>query len=187
MNNSEGQKTNQAGILAEEQSYKIFHQHYRRVEGFFLGKGFSKEESGELVQETFLRVFKNLESFRRESSFDTWLFEVAVRVYQNNLRSRSAIKRDAVQVSLDEEAPDEQSGPLDDLLSGERRRVLQEALADLPPQMRRCVELRVYQDLKYKEIAEVMMISIETVKAHLFQARQLLKTKLSGYFSVQDL
>jgi RNA polymerase sigma-70 factor (ECF subfamily) len=183
MNNSEGEKTNQAGILPEERFYRIFQQYYRRVEGFFLRNGFSKEESGELVQETFLRVFRNLEGFRGESSFDTWLFEVAAGVYRNELRRGSTLKRDAVQVSLDEDSPDEQNDPLNDLLSGERQKVLQEALADLPPQMRRCVELRVYQDLKYREIAEVMMVSIDTVKAHLFQARRLLKTKLSDYFS----
>jgi DNA-directed RNA polymerase specialized sigma24 family protein len=52
--------------------------------------------------------------------------------------------------------------------------------------MRRCVLLRLEQDLKYREIASVMQISIDTVKAHLFQARQLLKDKLSRYFRDQD-
>ena len=56
-------------------------------------------------------------------------------------------------------------------------------MAALPAQMRRCVELRVHQDLRYKEIADLMQVSIDTVKAHLYQARQQLKGKLSGYFA----
>ena len=187
MNDSEDQETGQADIHPDERFFRIFRQNYRRVYVFFVRKGFSDQECEELVQETFLRVYRNLRSFRGESSFDTWLFEVAAGVYRNELRGRSAQKRGVPQVSLEEDSPDEQSDPLDDLLSGERRRVLLEALAELPPQMRRCVELRVHQDLKYREIAEVMMISIDTVKVHLFQARQLLKTKLSDYFSAEDL
>jgi DNA-directed RNA polymerase specialized sigma24 family protein len=49
--------------------------------------------------------------------------------------------------------------------------------------MRRCVVLRVDYDLKYKDIAALMRISIETVKAHLFQARKQLKAKLGDYFA----
>ena len=58
-----------------------------------------------------------------------------------------------------------------------------QAMADLPPQMRRGVELRVNQDLKYREIAVLMGVSIDTVKAHLFQARQMLKARLGNYFA----
>lgn len=65
--------------------------------------------------------------------------------------------------------------PLDQALRSERREVLRRAIEELPDQMRRCTELRVYQDLSYREIAAVMRRSIETVKVHLFQARKKLK------------
>jgi RNA polymerase sigma-70 factor (ECF subfamily) len=135
-----------------------------------------------------LRVYRNLSSFSGEAHLSTWVFQVSANVSRNVLRTRSARKREAAEVSLEEGArreadpADEGEDPLRELLAGERAKILAEALQDLPPQMRRTVELRVHRDLKYREIAELMRISIETVKAHLFQARQILKSKLAGYF-----
>src|SRR5206468_721278 len=58
-------------------------------------------------------------------------------------------------------------GPLDLVLTEEREERLYRAMADLPPQMRRCVMLRVVGDLKYREIAVILRVSVDTVKAHL--------------------
>ena len=68
--------------------------------------------------------------------------------------------------------------PAQEAYERERREALARALEGLPPQMRQVLTLRIDQDLKYREIAEVLQISIETVKAHLFQARQRLRTEL---------
>lgn len=186
----------QRGIDREENFRKIFQEYYRRVYVLFARWGFDDIECEDLAQETFLRVHRNLASFRGDSKFETWLWEVAANVYKNTLRSRATQKRDAQEVPLDETESEGgrgngsamvletgERGPLGDLLVGERKRKLLEAMAELPPQMRRCVELRVHQDLKYREIAELMHVSIDTVKAHLFQARQLLKNKLGDYFA----
>lgn len=183
----------QRGIDREENFRKIFQAYYRRIYVLFARWGFDDIECEDLVQETFLRVHRNLASFRNESKFDTWLWEVAANVYKNTLRSRGTQKRDAQEVSLDESDGEgagsgsamaleaRERDPLADLLVGERKQKLHEAMEELPPQMRRCVELRVNHDLKYREIAELMHVSIDTVKAHLFQARQLLKTRLGMF------
>ena len=101
-------------------------------------------------------------------------------------------KRDAQEVSLEEPGTggpadsaweSGETGPLDGVLADERSKKLRRAFEELPPQMRRCVMLRVDQDLKYREIAVQMDVSIDTVKAHLFQARQILKNKLGDYFN----
>jgi RNA polymerase sigma-70 factor (ECF subfamily) len=188
------------GIDPEESFRQIFHQYYRLVFSFFVKKGFSAEESNDLAQETFLRVHKSLATFRRESRFETWLFQISANIYRNTLRAQSTRKRDAPEMSLSDliDGPgsgsggdadfvqDDAGGPLEDLLTEERSRVLHDALQDLPSQMRRCVLLRVDRDLKYREIADIMRVSIDTVKAHLFQARQLLKVKLADYFADLD-
>lgn len=177
--------------MDQEDFRRLFHQYYRLVFSFFAKRGISSEESEELTQETFLRVYKSLPTFRGESRFGTWLFQITANVYKNHCRTRATQKRDAQEVPLEEpgsggladpgwEAGD--AGPLDGVLADERARKLRQALEELPPQMRRCVMLRVDQDLKYREIAMLMDVSIDTVKAHLFQARQILKTKLGGYF-----
>lgn len=169
----------------------LFQRYHRPVVAFFMRRGFSAEESRDLAQETFLRVFKHIEGFRGESSVETWLFQVAANLYKNTLRSQATLKRDAQEVPLDteeggtavEDRGPREPGQLASLLAQERARKLRDALEDLPPQMRQAVFLRIDQDLKYREIAVVMRVSIETVKAHLYQARQQLREKLADYFT----
>ena len=164
----------------------LFQRYHRPLVAFFLHKGFSTEESRDLAQETFFRVYKNRELFRGESSPVTWLFQIAANLYKNTLRSKAAQKRDAEEVPLDSadaKDPESDDNALEVMLSGERARLLREALKELPPQMKRAVMLRVTGDMKYREIAEEMEVSIETVKAHLYQARQHLRDRLSDYFT----
>ena len=160
----------------------------RRVHSFFAVRGFSSDECEELTQETFSRVFNAIEGLQSPSRFPRWLFEIAANVYRNELRRRGAGKRDAFEepletlverqaegrsdsaAALSSKAP----GPLDGALRRERLESLRAQLDQLPPQMRRCVYLRLYHDLKYREIAALMRISIETVKAHLHQAQKRL-------------
>lgn len=184
----------------EESFGQIFVAFYRPVYSFFLRRGFPSEECYDLAQETFLRVSKSLQTFRHESSFESWLFKIAANIYRNTLRGQSALKREAQEVSLDEITEHTggegegvlawstaENGPLDGVLEQERQRILRQALDSLPAQMRRCVLLRVDRDLRYREIADLMRVSIDTVKAHLYQARQQLKGKLGDYFGDLEL
>lgn len=165
---------------------ELYQRYYRPVVAFFQNKGFSTEESRDLAQETFLRVYRYRERFRGESSPVTWLFQIATNLYKNTLRGMAAQKRDAEEIPLDStEArdPESEDNALELMLSGERSRLLRKALEELPPQMKKAVMLRVTGDMKYREIAEEMKVSIETVKAHLYQARQHLRDRLSDYFT----
>ncbi|HYU33794.1 MAG TPA: sigma-70 family RNA polymerase sigma factor [Thermoanaerobaculia bacterium] len=167
---------------------QIFSEFYPQVLRYFAQHGLGEEDSRDLAQETMLRIYRNLPSFTGEAVLGTWIFEITANVYKNAVRTRSTRKRESPEVSLEEgiegesHPVDEGEDPMRDLLTGERAQILAEALRDLPPQMRRCVELRVHRDLKYREIAELLRISIDTVKAHLFQARQILRSKLAVYF-----
>jgi len=185
----------QEGDDREEIFRQLFHAYFRQVHAFFSRRGFPADLCQDLAQETFLKVHKGLPTFRREARFETWLFQIAANLYRNTLRSQSTQKREAQEVSLDEIAEHEPAcgclstegesseGPLAQVLTEEQARVLRSALEGLPTQMRRCVLLRVDQDLRYREIADLMRVSIDTVKAHLYQARQQLKGKLAGYFA----
>ena len=166
---------------------ELFRRYHRPMVAYFVRRGFSVEESRDLAQETFLRVFKNMDSFRGESAVETWLFQIAGNLYKNTLRSRKTQKRDAQEVPLEStevvvEWKSKEGSALRAVLTEERSQRLHAALKDLPPQMRQAVLLRV-RDLKYREIADVMHVSIETVKAHLYQARQHLRDRLSDYFT----
>lgn len=184
------------GAERDQAFRRIFERYYRILLGFFAKRISSREECEDLTQETFVRVHKKLAEFRRESRFETWLFQIAANLFLNVLRDRAAAKRNGKEVPLDPHEPAVGAGPeleskeeqpLDRVLADERKRVLREAIEELPPQMQNCVLLRVDGGYKYHEIAELMGVSVDTVKAHLFQARQKLKKKLAEYFQDIDL
>jgi RNA polymerase sigma-70 factor (ECF subfamily) len=181
-------------LSTEEGFQEAFELYFDRVYYYFRWRlNIQNDLAYDLTQETFLRVFKSRDTFRGESRLDTWILQIARNIGLNEIRSRATLKREGAEVSLMDEAgfplsiPDEKAPePLGLVLEDERARKLRGALDELPPQMRRCVELRLNQDLKYREIADLLGISIETVKAHLFQARQQLREKLSDYFTEID-
>lgn len=186
------------GAAPEEPFRRIFQVHYRPVLDFFRHRGFSPEESRDLAQETFLNIFRGIRDFRGESSLGTWVARIAAHIWHNELRRRSTAMRAAAQeVALDDLAPgmepssdrelpfewgNRPRSPLLEVLESERMRILHDAFGSLPPQMRRCIQLRVAQDLKYHEIAAAMQLSIQTVRSHLHEARQRLRAKLEPYF-----
>jgi RNA polymerase sigma-70 factor (ECF subfamily) len=180
----------QAGIDVDENCRRLHELHYRKIINFFRRKRFSPEESRDLTQDVFSRVFQAIATFRRESRFERWLFEIAANIFRNELRKRGAEKRGAVEVSINV-SPEEDGGSaqvvepvsqersaLDSMMERERRTKLHAALQELPLQMRTCCVLRYERGMKYQEIATEMKISIETVKAHLHQARKRLIEKL---------
>lgn len=186
----------QEGVRTEANSRRIFEHYYPWVRGFFSRRGHSPEAAEDLAQETFLRVFREIDSFRGHSSFDSWLFAVAANLLRNERRRRGRQKRDAPELSMDEPAaPGEpprhqiaagEASPARQAYERERREALARAVERLPPQMRQCLALRLDQELKYREIARLLKISIQTVKSHLFQARQRLGEELGEEFSAWE-
>lgn len=180
----------QAGIRVEENSRALDKMFRPRVYSYFRRKGFKPEESEDLTQDVFVRVFKAIDTFRRESTFEWWMFEVANSVYKNELRRRGTEKRKGKEHSLDAPVSDEtppgpgaslatqDPSPEEETKKREQQARVRKALRGLPPQMRLCCLLRYEKGYKYKEIATLMNISIETVKAHLHQARKRLMLEL---------
>jgi RNA polymerase sigma-70 factor (ECF subfamily) len=177
----------QAGEDKERNFERLYRLHYRRVFLFFIRLGFTVSEGEELTQDTFLRVYNNIGGFQHGSHFVWWLLVIAANVYRNEIRRRRAVKRGLAEVPLEDEetagAPlailaAGDLGPLDMALDQERRGALRRSIDELPKQMRQCVQFRIYHMLKYRQIAELMHISIETVKAHLHQAQERLKVNL---------
>ena len=179
----------------------VFREYAPAVEYFFSRRGFPREDCRDLTQETFLKAFRGLPRFRDEAELRTWILRIAMNVYRNNLRWRHADKRrqdktvaleavnpdgESVALAEDELLPRSSENPLEIVLENEGRRMLRDAVAELPPQMRRCVQLRIDQSLKYREIAAIMKVSVDTVKTQLHQARRRLKDDLDPYFTLND-
>ena len=158
----------------------------------------SPEECRDLTQLAFISVFKGLKDLRQESQFENWMYRIALNEYRNEIEHRRAKKRDVAYVALEEEREgglgmparqviDPRANPMTVLLENEKLEKLRAALEELPEQMRRCAQLRVGKDLSYQEIATIMGISINTVKAHLHQAQKALKEKLRHYFGELEM
>ena len=187
--------------LREEGFRALFDQFHRPLLRFFQNRGFSTEESQDLIQETFLRVYLGIDAFRGEARWEHWLFRIAANTALKAVRHRSAAKRAGQSVPLEgNDAGDslpaaaggnprsaEAPAPLRDLLGKEMQERVGRAIEDLPPQMRRCVRLRVLQELDYDEIAEILQLSPSTVKVQLFKARKRLQMELGDSFAEFDL
>ena len=180
-----------SGSVREEPFRRLVDLYYTPVYQVFAKRGFPPDDCLDLTQETFLGIYTGIRSFRREADFDTWLFKIAMNAFRKRLRWRAAEKRRGEEVSIDGEEEDEAAKvslaspepvPAEAALQRERSRVLREAMDKLPEQMRKCMVLRIERDLKYREIAVVLRLSPETVKAHLFQARKKLQEMLGPYF-----
>ena len=186
----------QAGQQVESHFERLYLRYHGQVYRFFRRQNLSAENAEELTQNTFLSVYRHLESLRQAEQFESWLFQIARRELYHQLEKEQALKRKGPTVSLEvagaaelaEEAPlkaklsDSVPSPQELLLDQEARQVLRAAVRQLPEQMRRCMELRVLMDLPYHEIAQVLGLSINTVKSHLFQGREQLRRRLGAYF-----
>jgi len=174
-----------AGSPREEDFRRLFDLYYPRVVQFFARRGFPPQDCQDLTQETFLGIYRGIGTFRRDARFETWLFTIATNAWRKRLRHGTAGKREGQEVPLEPEAAPDAKEPAADeeMLRRERSRRLREAVERLPEQMRRCLTLRVYQEMKYREIAALLRLSPETVKVHLFQARRRLREELGPYFA----
>jgi RNA polymerase sigma-70 factor (ECF subfamily) len=181
--------------IDRERSFKLLHDRfYKAVRNVF--HGISIEDASDLTQETFLALYRGLKGFRGDAELSTWLFRIAKNIrFHWFRRQRAQADQESWAPAADEPtalddhrpvAVDPDSSPAERAELEENLRWMREAIESLSPKMRECLEHRVYDDLKYQEIAERMQISIETVKAHMFQARNQLKARLGKRFGGID-
>jgi RNA polymerase sigma-70 factor (ECF subfamily) len=175
-----------------EKSFEVLFRRFRpRVERFLASRVFSPDERLDLTQATFLQIYKGLEGYRGEGSLEGWVLQIACNIYRK-WRDRQPGGRHAVpEVHFEDSSglpepsssaqpgsPSTAASPLEHIVREEQLAALRTAIGELAPQQRLCMELRVYQERSVQEIAAALRISPETVKAHLFQARQRLWDKL---------
>lgn len=163
----------------------LFDGHHHAILAFFRRRGFSEGECEDLAQETFLKAHRSLQGYRGEAPVEHWLFRIASNTAKATLRFRSAARRAADEIPLEnatatyQEAFAALEDPLRSLLSSERARQLTAAVDRLPARMRCCVQLLLQQDGRYRDIAETLRISEQTVKVQLLRARGQLKVLLN--------
>ena len=142
----------------------------------------SHQDADDVVQETFLRVYRALPGFRGESSFRTWLITIATRQALNFLnRNRFSHENiDDPALSASNPALRVEDNQMSTFLDQESRRLMREAFPQLPKRQKEALSLRLAQGLKYDEIAHAMETSVGSVKAHIFHAIKNLTRHVKG-------
>ena len=134
-------------------------------------------EAEDVAQESFVKAYRAISSFRGDSAFYTWLYRIAVNTAKNTLDVRK--RRPAADIDIDEvedyafsDALRVEENPESLLATQDLHRVVEETLASLPDELRRALMLREFDGLAYEEIAEVMACPIGTVRSRIFRARE---------------
>ena len=189
----------QRGVDREKSFELLFRRFRPRIERFLASRVFSPDERLDLTQAVFLRIYKGLEGYRGEGSLEGWVLHIAFNVFRNWRDHQPGGWHAVPEIPFEEtpgapepspaaqfSSPSATASPLDRVVRRERLEALRQAIGELPPKQRLCVEMRVYQERSMQEIAAALRISPETVKAHLFQARQRLWDKLKNAFGTLE-
>jgi RNA polymerase sigma-70 factor (ECF subfamily) len=143
-------------------------------------------DASDVVQEVFLKVFRGVRSFREHSSLRTWMYRIAVNEAHNHHRwfsrhcRREVAMEDAAGASAAlESAAHPGRSPFDHAVESENRTLIEEALANINPVFRTAVVLRDIENLSYEEIAEILQVSMGTVKSRILRGREALRRELT--------
>ena len=147
-----------------------------------------REDAAEVAQDAFVRVYRNIGSFRGECEFTTWLHQIVVNLARNKHRwwhrrgREKMVSLDAPVQSADGpvevQLPATGGGPDADAAQAEFVKELSAKMAELPAQFREVLVLRNVEELSYEEIAAVLKCSIGTVKSRIARAREALRASL---------
>jgi len=172
-------------LKGDESAYKDLMEKYDRPIYFHIRKMIKEKELVEdLVQEVFMKAFKNLATYSNEYAFSTWLYRIATNHTIDYLRKK---KLQTLSINdpyktkdgeLEIQLPDETYATDKQVIKKERKKIVQDAIANLPEKYRAVIQLRHMDELSYDEIADELDLPLGTVKAHIFRARELLYKSL---------
>jgi RNA polymerase sigma-70 factor, ECF subfamily len=151
---------------------ELVQRHQKKILNFYYRAGV-QYDCEDLVQKTFLRLYRSQEGYQPSAKLTTFLFIMARQVWIDELRKRERTCR------LKREITDNTCGIADSAVPRSDARLdLEKAMRQLPEQMRLVVELGAFQNLPYAEIAEILEIPIGTVKSRMFNALRRLRIAL---------
>lgn len=175
---------------------EIVERYQSKVYNLALRMTGNPEDALDAAQESFIRVFRSLNTFKGDSSFSTWLYRIANNIVLDELRKRRRRPRvvmstDAFVTGEEGEHPLEFSGPPslqpeEQAVRAERRRELEQALQSISPEQRHILLLRDVEGFSYEEIAEMLNLNPGTVKSRLNRARLAVRERLCSAEHIGD-
>src|SRR5438309_8845083 len=191
-------RAEEASIVAElkagsEQAYDWLIAHYHQPIYSLVYRILSNPaDAADTTQEVFLKVFRGMKRFNGESSLKTWLYRIAIHEASNQRRwwFRHKSKETSMEAHMDEDGnafglcdtlADRGESPMETLAHEEIRARVELELKQIPEPYRTTVVLRDIEGLAYEEIAEVLQVSLGTVKSRLIRGRDALKKRLESF------
>jgi RNA polymerase sigma-70 factor (ECF subfamily) len=138
----------------------------------------NEHDARDLAQEGFLKAWHSIRQFEGRSSFYTWLYTITVNLAIESLRRRGR----CLEVELDHAIPSSVPSPRANYQRNEIRQHINAALAQLSPEHRAVIILKVIEDLQYQEIAKILNVSVGTVMSRLFYGRKKLQSILKPLY-----
>lgn len=192
-----GARTAESTVIAElkagsEDAYAwLIGEFHQPIYGLIYRIVNDPSDAADTTQEVFLKVFRGMKHFHGESSLKTWIYRIALHEASNRRRwwfrhKAQETPIDPVECRETEYARDERlidpgESPFELFAHTEVRGVVEEALTRVPEPFRTAVILRDLEDMSYDEIAEILQISLGTVKSRITRGRDALRKKLAGY------
>ena len=174
----------------DEAAFDYLVQKYRRpIISFMFRMAHNAATAEELAQEVFLRVYRSRANYEPSAKFSTWLYRIATNLGVNHARDTRHERAENI-VNLDE--PDVETGQTPDLadktrtveqeiLRRERLAAIRQKIEALPERQRMAVLMHKYQQMDYRQIAEVLKLSESATKSLLFRAYETLRTQLKEF------
>jgi len=195
-----GAREQEAAIVAElkagsEEAYAwLIGEFHQPIYGLVYRILTDPADAADTTQEVFLKVFRGMKHFHGESSLKTWIYRIAVHEASNRRRwwfrhkahetSMEPLDNESHQgsgLAMQETLVDARESPFDSAAHEEVRARVEEELRKVPEPYRSTLILRDLEEMSYEEIAEVMEVSLGTVKSRLTRGREALKRRLTGY------
>ena len=176
-------------LKGEQKAFeRLMSKYQQMIHNLIFRMIYKKEDVEDLTQEAFIKAFNSLEKFDKQFSFATWLCKIATNNCIDYLRKKklSTFSIDK-EIESDEdnmqfEIPDSNFIPDKNILDSERKKILQNAIQNLPEKYRQVIVLRHQEEMDYEEIAEKLDLPLGTIKAHIFRAREMLYKSLKDKF-----
>jgi RNA polymerase sigma factor (sigma-70 family) len=176
-------------VLEKDQSaYGTLMKRYKKAVYFMILKMIRDADDAEdLTMEAFAKAFRNLDRFKKDYTFSTWLFRIATNNAIDFIRKKK-LKTMSLNNTLSDDSgnsvnidiEDDDNNPQDEFIKSQRMEMVRVFVDKLPAKYRKLVQLRYFDELSYEEIAQELEKPLGTVKAQLHRSRELLFEIASG-------